>query len=162
MVINLLSGIFSNFGNTSSSLSSVSAPFQLRVMGKRLRMAHMMVHPLAHASSAFSVVLGSFWKVSWTMRLMAGMRVEPPTISTTAMSSGLKLASTKSRCNAFCTRANIGSDSLSKSSLLILALTSMSLRKHSMFSGMGDELADISFFTFSHSVLSLRRARTFE
>ncbi len=49
-------------------------------------------HPLATASSAFSVVLGSFPK-NWLIRsLIAGILEAPPTISTAWMSSFFRSA----------------------------------------------------------------------
>ena len=84
-------------------LSSVSAPFQLSVIGNNckssilnsltlnvgLKIAHCRVHPRALASSALSVVLGSLPNTSVIIDFIAGMRVEPPTISIKSISSGL-------------------------------------------------------------------------
>ena len=60
------------------------------------------------------------------------------------------------------TRANSCSDSDSNSSRFIRPDTSTSFMKHSMLSGMADELDDMSFLSFSHSARRRRRARVFE
>ena len=53
-------------------------------------MAHCRAQPLATASSAFRVVLTSLSKIFFIIFLIAGMRVEPPTISTASKSATLR------------------------------------------------------------------------
>jgi hypothetical protein len=143
-------------------------------------MAHCKVQPRAIASSELRVVLGSFPKTSNILVLMAGTRVEPPTISIKSISSGFNsikiniqqiflkssliylLASVIKFCNKFLKRTNKLSANFSKSSLFILLETSVSFRKHSIFNGITPALLDIIFLIFSHSALSLNLALIFE
>ena len=56
-------------------------------------MAQLRAQPRLMTSVAFSVRLGSFWKASFRMPMMAGTLEDPPVTSTDATSSRLTPAS---------------------------------------------------------------------
>lgn len=71
---------------------TVSLNYEHGLSQQRKRNLTWRAHPLATASSAFSVVLGSFPKNLVILSLIAGILEAPPTISTAWMSSFFRSA----------------------------------------------------------------------
>mmetsp|Transcript_52740 Transcript_52740/g.115046 ORF Transcript_52740/g.115046 Transcript_52740/m.115046 type:complete len:230 (-) Transcript_52740:575-1264(-) len=119
--------------------------------------AHCSAQPLAMHSSKFCVFMHGlpkkFSMVDWT----AGMRTDPPKISTEWMSSMLRPDSLKAASSSFCSLATRGSHSCRNTSRSIMPLTSMSSMKHSMEIGAFG-LALSTFFVFSAAVISRNHA----
>ena len=76
----------SDSGVTSSSSTSLTSP---------VRTAPWMAAPTATTSSGLTPLCGSLPKISLTICWTRGMRVEPPTSTTSSMSDGLSLASSR-------------------------------------------------------------------
>ena len=72
----------SDSGVTSSSRTSLTSP---------VRTAPWMAAPTATTSSGLTPLCGSLPKISLTICWTRGMRVEPPTSTTSSMSDGLEL-----------------------------------------------------------------------
>ena len=100
----------SESGVTSSSTTSRSAPSKI---------AACKVAPFATASSGFCVVLGVLPNISATSARTTGIRVEPPTSTTSCNSSARRPASASARKQRIRVRSRIGRASFSSSSRVI-------------------------------------------
>mmetsp|Transcript_18688 Transcript_18688/g.31808 ORF Transcript_18688/g.31808 Transcript_18688/m.31808 type:complete len:221 (-) Transcript_18688:638-1300(-) len=109
--------------------------------------------PLAMHSSKFSVLEHSRPKKAEMRCCTAGMRTDPPTISTVLISSFVRPDASKACAISLSSLSRAGAADSRKSARSTILLTSMSFMKHSMLMGACG-LAERTFFVFSHATSS--------
>ena len=124
------------------------------------RMAQLKAHPLAMASSWFSVKDRVLPKNLLILSFKDGTRVQPPTISTASMSSTLSFASARACSSGKVALSSRGLTSPSNSSRFMKARTSLSSINDSMLRG-AEAFAERIFFNFSAAVVTLVNAFAF-